>query len=306
VAGSDLAVTDSERLGRCPLQYFFARVLRVRVLEEPASAFGLRANELGSAIHALLQSVYATLAHEGTFDVPLGPRQARARALLGREEGRILGEAAERLSRRLPLLWTAELGAWRRTLEAFVEDDLARLEAAGLRPAAFERPRRAKLDFDGVEQVFTAKLDRELEGRAGGMVGDYKVSRRPEQRVRITEMLRGVELQVPLYHGLAGGVEVEVLGVHPDLDVAAGEHRARFAGFTAGDRASFADTMRTLLAFRNEGRFPFHRDRHCNWCGYAQACRRMHPPSRDRQADSPAGRELVRLRAKKASADAAS
>jgi hypothetical protein len=63
--------------------------------------------------------------------------------------------------------------------------------------------------------------------------------------------------------------------------------------------------MRTLLGFRNEGRFPFHGGRHCDWCGYAQACRRNHPPSQDRQAESPAGGALARLRAKKATDDAA-
>ncbi len=76
------------------------------------------------------------------------------------------------------------------------------------------------------------------------------------------------------------------------------EHRAVFAGFGKDElERSFRHTMRVLLGMRREGIYPFHKsDTHCSWCDYASACRRNHPPTRDREehlADAAAYRTVL-------------
>jgi hypothetical protein len=117
-------------------------------------------------------------------------------------------------------------------------------------------------------------------------VGDYKTSTSLADRVNPTRMLKGIELQVPLYGMLAGpGTAVEVLGVHPDLDPADGEHVHRFDGFAGDPLAdSFRDTLRVLVRLLRDGVFPFREGDPCRWCDYNAACRRNHPPSVSRES----------------------
>ena len=41
--------------------------------------------------------------------------------------------------------------------------------------------------------------------------------------------------------------------------------------------------MRILLGLKKQGIYPFQDGIHCNWCEYTRACRRNHPPTRDRE-----------------------
>ncbi len=76
----------------------------------------------------------------------------------------------------------------------------------------------------------------------------------------------------------------ELIGVHPDLDPEDEGHRHKFTGFQKDElQRSFLHTMRVLLGLKTKGVYPFREGIQCNWCKYTQACRRNHPPTRDRE-----------------------
>jgi ATP-dependent helicase/nuclease subunit B len=116
------------------------------------------------------------------------------------------------------------------------------------------------------------------------VVGDYKTSGKLGDRCSVTKMLKGRRLQVPLYHLLGGdSTRVELLGVGPAY-VDADESRAAFDGFANdAERQAFLETLGVLATLWARGVFPLHADSHCDWCAYRQACRRNHPPTRERE-----------------------
>jgi ATP-dependent helicase/nuclease subunit B len=296
-----LSVSALETLGRCPLQFFFARVLRVGELDQAASAFELASQDVGTEIHETLERIYESLLEEKLFETGT-PEQLETRALELLEQHRtgILGPSGERLLRRLPVLWELQRDLWFEALRAFLEIDLDRLAHRKLRPVGLEEFREVEIDFgDSVVQAVGGRFDRVLEGANGLVVGDYKTSGKLADRVNPTQMLKGQRLQVPLYRRIAGeGVHVELLGVGPTFD----PERARetFEGFPKPElEAGFDDTMRTLLGLRSKGVFPLLPNKiYCEWCRYEQACRRNHPPTLDREEHDPDSLELARIRKK--------
>jgi hypothetical protein len=287
--GKHLSVSNIETLGSCPLQFMFREVLGVRPLEKRASPFALIPKELGNSVHELLQRIYTVLRDESLFgQASTEELIARGLALLDELRDRVFGELGRRFARRLPLLWKLHAESWFGTLRRFVKDDLRRIGDARARPRSFETLLTVSLDFDeDVTESIRGKFDRLFEDEDGLRVGDYKTSTALKERVDQTQMLKGRTLQVPLYRMMAGpGATVELLGVHPDLDIAEEEHRKEFEQFKNDDVGrSFMDTMRVLLRMRKDGVFPFHSDdMRCTWCDYETACRRHHPPTLDRES----------------------
>lgn len=284
------SVTAVERLGRCPLQFFFHDVLRVRELEQEATLFGVEARELGVQVHRALEILYSRLRSEGRISG--GDAAAdRARALeLVPEAWR---EATESLDRRmanqLQFFWRWYGQRWIDALKAFVSDDLYRMSSGGWRIADLEKTEQRTLDFgNGARATFSARFDRVLAGDAGVVVGDYKSSGKLGERIDITRMLKGAALQVALYFMLGGErAAVELLGVGPEYDpttTAESDRRPRFSGFeNPAQRDGFVETVRTLLSLAGSGSFPMNSDRHCAWCPYRQGCRHNHAPSLERE-----------------------
>ena len=122
------------------------------------------------------------------------------------------------------------------------------------------------------------RFDRVQASTEGPVVGDYKTSGNLKKRVHLTSMLKGLTLQVPLYHLLAGEAsEVELLGVGPAYpgDETGEPEVAAFAGFDTGEQSEgFRETLRVLLGLARAGRFPLMKGEHCRWCAWSRACRR--------------------------------
>lgn len=295
-----LSVSHAELLGNCPLRYFFSRVLGVRALEKRASPTHLAANELGTQIHRLLQRIYEQLDRERMFDA--GEPAALVRRgleLLDASDGGLFGELQRRLAERLPLLWRNQQERWRLTLRRFVEEDLQRIGDGGGRPAQFERLVTRELHFgDDLWVTLRGKFDRVFVGRDGiPVIGDYKTSPKLAHRVDLGGMLKGQSLQVPLYQRmLEPPARVELLAIHPDLEPDDEGRRVVFEGFDDAREAEFLETMRVLLSLPLQGVYPFRSDRHCEWCEYQLSCRRLDPPSQEREqnaTDSAAYRRLT-------------
>ena len=114
-------------------------------------------------------------------------------------------------------------------------------------------------------------------------------------------MLKGHELQVPLYRMLAGDdATVELLGVGPYYALEDEEdRRATFAGFRKDEaRLGFLETLQTLVDLARRGRYPLRSDRQCSWCAYRLACRRNHPPTLHRETLDADGRRYALLQDK--------
>jgi hypothetical protein len=200
----------------------------------------------------------------------------------------------------MPLLHQRVVGGWLATLRAFVAADLRRWFEQGTRARGFERVVAGAITLDDLVQPVHGRLDRTVECAGRTRVGDYKASLSLARRVHELSVLRGQALQAPLYALLAGDAAVELLGVHPDFDYddPLEPWHVTFEGVDDSLREGFHETLRELLLLYRRGAFPFHADRHCTWCPYTAACRRNHPPSKERQEASAAGRLLAALRAK--------
>jgi hypothetical protein len=286
-----ISVSALETLARCPLQFFFEHRLRIDSVDRVASAYESSRWKLGVLVHAVLREAYERLRAEGGFDEPgLPARIARARELVRQAWIARADEFAATRERPLPVVDRVESEIWRRTLESFVAEDLARLESAGDRIVAFETDRRSSERLPDLPPM-TARLDRIVDGPGGTVVGDYKIGGKIERKVGATKMLKGDNLQVAVY-SLLEDAPVDLLGVGRDHE----ERFARFPGFAPeAQRDGILETIRTVAALDVAGTYPMRADAHCGWCSFRSACRRSHAPSLfrgDEAADTRAFREL--------------
>jgi RecB family exonuclease len=298
-----LSVSDFETLGLCPLRFFFHRVLGVgELVDEPETA-ALTFYDVGSEVHNLLEQVYSRLLAENLFGTaPAQELSQRAMSLAERYWVETMDRLGARLARRLPVLWQELREGWLAGLRRFFDEDLKRIEDEQLRPVGFEESRRVKLELgDGVRVRVSARFDRRCEGAQGPIIGDYKTSGDLERRSNVTQMLKANTLQVPLYW-LIGGADarVELCGVGPAYDEKDdAERRVVFDGFDDSRRhEGFLETLRTLADLVAKGRFPLHEGSHCGYCAYEQACRRLHPPTLERESHA-SDSERYRLLSKK-------
>jgi RecB family exonuclease len=280
------AATALERLGACPLQFFFRDVLRVRELDEEADPYEAEAREVGARVHDLLREVYAALNAEGH----LGRKEAGARAveLLDAAWERHMLLPRARVAAAFPVLHRLESRRWRKAIAAFLRDDLARQAETGVDGAEFETDRAKEIALpDGERLRVHGKFDRLLRTGGGPVIGEYKTAGDIARRGDVTAMLRGTTLQAPLYHLLSGGAAVEVLGVGPDHDPEEGagddERLARFEGFDSDAlREGFLESLEVLASSPQRGVYPLLDDVACRWCAYVSACRKDHAPTASR------------------------
>jgi RecB family exonuclease len=292
-----ISVTALESFGRCPLRFFFARVLRVPAPAVPPSPFEVDRAARGDRVHGVLSEVYRALRDRGSFEeASLDERIDQARVLL-REAWRSGATADAGRTSRVPLLVEIEESMWMGALDSFLATDLARMHAGGWLPEEIEHERSATLSATGGElPLFTARLDRVLAGPDGRLIGDYKTGGFAD-RLKQGAMLNATQLQVALYQILFDA-PVELLGVAPhhadDTAGALDDSRfRRFDGFkTATLCDGFVETVRVLAAGSAAGAFPIRPSRRCRTCEYRVACRKGHPPTEFREEHAADARDL--------------
>ena len=276
------AATALERLGRCPLQFFFRDVLRVKAPPTPPTELTADSASVGIRVHAALREVFTRLRDEGRFVTGgIGSRVKRGGEILREAWTSAAGEDDAARAARLPVLARIEGGIWLETLDAFLDADLRRMEREGLVPEEFEYDVFRVIPGGPPGVVIRARFDRVLGGPDGSIVSDYKTRGKVKEKVKPGAMLSGGELQAPVY-ALLSGHPVELLGTgpthNPSTDI------ARFDAFkTDEQRRGFLETLHVVVALTDLGRFPIHPGRHCEWCDYRGACRRGHPPTEFRE-----------------------
>ena len=294
-----LAVSALEKLARCPLQFFFARVLRVQEFDEEAEPFALTPREIGLVTHELLERLYGKLRVEGCFEQPLADRVRRAGEILDEVWGEAWRPLEQRLSRRAPALWSTEEAKWKGALSRFLTDDLERIDANGWGAPAAEQRIDHELAFGENRSLhLVGRMDRSFGNGGGRVIGDYKTGRVAKLDDE-TAMLKGKRLQVPLYWMLTDTqAHVEILGVgprHDPLEVEAAERILTFRGMETPQFEGFLETMRVLTELIVEGVFPFNDGTACDYCPYELACRHKHPPTAEREEHAKDGRDYADL-----------
>ena len=288
LTGRPWSVSALETLARCPLQFFFQRVLRVREFDEEAEPFELTPREIGQHTHDLLERTYAMLRTEGLFERPLADRVRRASEILDEVWIDAWRTLAQRLSRRAPALWAAQEARWKGAVLRFVVEDLERIDAGGWGVPETEQAIDQEVPFGEDRSLhLIGRVDRSFGDPTRRVIGDYKTGK-VEGLTNATRMLKAQTLQVPLYWMLAETkAKIEVLGVGPRYDPAevdAEERVLNFDGLKPDEFSGFIETMRVLTDLLANGVFPLkHSNIGCRYCAYELSCRHLHPPTLERE-----------------------
>jgi len=299
--------TALEHLARCPLQFFFERVLRLDAIPEPPLEGVFERRDLGRRVHALLQDVYRTLGREALLEPDAGPlrpaEEERCRELVEGVWEDHFGDLGRRVSRRLPVLWREHARRWGAALAAFVVRDLRRWRELGLSLIDLESEGEVRLGdgaaASGPPLILCGKIDRAARLEPESVrITDYKIARDLQPLAVGRQVLRGFRLQAPIYSWIEAGragtsppprVEVEFLGVGPEHEedpeaaaviVAAAE--------LAGWRDGAEETVRALARMAAAGRFPFrHEPEQCGRCDFESACHHRERDARRAVETSP-------------------
>ncbi|MEE9218279.1 MAG: PD-(D/E)XK nuclease family protein [Acidobacteriota bacterium] len=280
-----------EELASCPLRFFFDQILGVGALPEPPGEGSFDPLDWGARVHAVLLELYGRLRAEGFLDAadPLTEMEERRCAgLLEQAWSGVFEDLGRRRSRRLPVLWEEHARGWRQALTAFVLRDLRAWRSRRLSLVGLEweeaAPLAASSPGSRPELTLRGRLDRvarDPEGRI--FIHDYKTGSSLDRFRDHKNMLRGLQLQAPIYSWLqqerdralpAQAVQVEFLGVGPLHGNEPEEATVALEGqVLEGLRAGLEETIRVLAGMAASGRFPFrHEERGCSRCDFEAAC----------------------------------
>jgi RecB family exonuclease len=288
---SDAVLSPSavQLLCRCPLAFFLKEVLGIRELDAEAEAHLLEARDIGIAVHAALQEVYAAVAPLLPIDRGgIGAARAAALAALDAVWEKKVGEAMGAARGRLPQLHRILAEKWKRALAEFISDDLRDFSERGVQSLALERELSATLRPPGLEggQRLEGRVDRVLTLAGGLCVDDYKTSGRLAEWVRPAEVLQAEHAQLPLYQEMlavsekATAAAGRLLAVSPGVEPAA---RAAEIKRWASLRAGFLESIAVAIDLARAGSFPAYPDSSvCGHCHHSGVCRRNLAPTRQR------------------------
>jgi len=286
-----------EQLGTCPLQFFFQRELGVK---RPAEGYAgeIDGAALGNLLHGALCRLYTELLPEGApiLAADALPRaRERMQACLEAEAAAMPGFPS--LAPRFRRLRMEQLA---RDLSAFVEEDLTRCEALGLRAVAFESVDEIEVAAGKRRLALSLRLDRLLADAGGDeWIGDYKTSgaTKLQETASVRWMARGKSLQLPLYRlarrargRRVGGLEL--LALRPPRRPDDERFVAVDVDALASADAEVADTLDALVELRDSGHFPLWSPPNspfvrCSHCEFRRACRHAHAPTRARVEAAP-------------------
>lgn len=300
-----LSVSDLQTLARCALQHLFRRVLDLRPLPPEPDALALAPNALGTVVHELLAELGERLAAASGANEPVDTA-ALTHELTPQLDARLTARTS--LAHTLPALHRILVRQWARAIAVGFADDARDLRTRAITPLHHEKTLVGELDL-GLEEPLRLRgvADRIDTMHDGSLrVIDYKTGRNPGVALSSYDIVRGRQLQMPVYallteqvlHARAG--ELGIRAVRPDWrdpdDLWLRWDRAD--DFLAGRlREDLRDTLRLLATLRARGTFvpSLDRENACRFCDYRAACHRLHPPSRERITSSTRGEVVAYL-----------
>ncbi len=271
-----LSPSSLETLGNCPFEFFVSRVLHLRDPRPAYDAGGVRPFVLGQIQHAILHTVY-----RGFLSRPVpGPEEIVQQ--VRHETRRFFSALGENTAGPYPLLWSILSDRVENQLAAFVQRDVARLQADGYRPEKLEWALKAPMG--GTPFYWTGRLDRVDRNPSTGrfMIIDYKNKIRKDPLLK--RVLSGQIHQPPAYLELMegqgvggeGSVRYEYLASNASEELSDADWRAQ--------RGAIEARRHELLSLVSAGQFMIHPTEgpngHCQLCDFARACRKAHGPTR--------------------------
>ncbi|MFN0205025.1 MAG: PD-(D/E)XK nuclease family protein [Planctomycetota bacterium] len=287
-----IGVTTLERLGRCPLQYFFSDYLQIVPHEDPDLTEPIDRREIGIVVHNVLAELYnpkfIDILRRNSADSISAARaeadQNIPRLLDGHfailESGRLRGHAA------IARAMKRRIGA---ALSEFVRSDISNLANAKIQEMRCEEPFQFAFDANGEKITVNGRFDRiVVDGAGEAAVTDYKTSRKIDDFASAAKVARAEQLQLPLYY-LASGARAEAVSIGMPLDGARVSKPAVWeADKATKTNAEMLQSIGSILKTVRSGAFPITLDReHCKNCDYKSACRRAHSPTRARVRSAP-------------------
>jgi ATP-dependent helicase/nuclease subunit B len=304
--------TGLDKLGRCPLQFFFHEALRVRAAEELDGPDFVDQRMLGIAVHRALDAAFSEeILSLGDPSDPRVEQAIRQRIVaIAREE---FAKLARARLRGFDAVAAALSQLWQETIAEAALADIKILREEGATEILRESAFRTSLRFGAREAAVEGRIDRVARTADGERVTDYKTGRADvAQKLGLPSILRGKQLQLAIYGLVREAVtgsfpSLELVRVAPQLGVRERDRRKVVAAAKlAPARARLARALETLLTFAEEGKFPITLDDDdCKYCEYRKACRRAHVPTRERHASAPQFADYYGLSAKETSSDAA-
>jgi RecB family exonuclease len=290
------SVSKLELFARCPLQYFFHEILRVRPKEtaEFDRSRWLDAAQRGTLLHAIFQKYWTETNERGGHD----------RSRLQRITEECLQEAREQIPAPSEHVMLKECEQIRRDTEIFWKGELVRSS----------RPRFLELELHRAEEPFAARLGDGLTLPLRGYVDrvdelaphtykilDYKTGSSRKYR-EDGYFAGGTQLQHAVY---AAAVEqwLHESGLDPEAKVVeSGYYFPTYRGQgheITRDQNRREDTSRlvgSMLEAMRQGLFPPTQDsRQCSWCDYQAVCGRHAEYMKEKRKEPGNGARLFPL-----------
>lgn len=277
--GKALSASRLELYARCPMQFYFQEVLRLRVKEIPEfdRTRWLDAMERGSLLHEIFQKYYAPWTEQENDEMEL----VHDREFLKRITEDTLDDYAKRIPAPSPHVREKESDSIRRDADIFFRQEQSRSS----------RPLYLELQLHKEEEPFQLELSEELTLPLRGFVD--RVDRVGPHQYRIVDYKTGKPAKYKEQEYFAGGTQLQHAlyamaveqwlkqsGADPEAQVeeaayvfptekGLGEEIVRLQN----RKEKLVELLRSLLGSMGSGVFPPTREpSNCSYCDYAEAC----------------------------------
>jgi len=277
--GKAFSASRLELYARCPMQFYYQEVLRLRVKEVPEfdRTRWLDAMQRGSLLHAVFEKYYAPwAAGSGEAEV------SHDREFLTRITEEVLEEYTRKVPAPSPHVREKEAAAIRRDVDLFYRQEVSR---------STSRPVFLELQLHSEEEPFRLELSEELVVPLRGYVDrvdlvgphqyrivDYKTGK-PAKYKEQEYFAGGTQLQHALYalaveqwlrrSGADSQAEVVEAAYYFPTEKGLGEEMVRLQN----RKEELAELMGSLLASMESGVFPPTREPNlCGYCNYFEVC----------------------------------
>lgn len=196
--------TALERYASCPHAFFVERMLGVSPLESPEEIIALRASDLGTIVHTVMDRLVLESDELPGYGEPWSPGHRERMRSIAED---VMDDFERRGLTGHPRLWEREREQLRRDLEHILDLDDAAHADRGSRVVASELAfgmrgkASVKVDVDGGTIAMRGSADRVDETRDGALiVTDFKTgSSRGFADIPRDPVVGGTKLQLPLY-----------------------------------------------------------------------------------------------------------
>jgi len=272
-----LSPTELENFGECPQKFLLKRMFGVRDHDDPDRELQMHHREKGKLDHRILERFYRSM---DTFP----PRDVRAQL------DRIVDELFDEEETRVPafnrVMRAIERRATKRSLLAFITDDVADLEASQLRPKYFEYkfgPEPFVIGDHAVPIAVKGVVDRIDAGANTLRIIDYKSGTAKRYKKLEERIALGTRLQLPLY-AIAVSRLLEAANVSGEIKPLVADEKQEKMRFELADiEQRLNQTVDLFVASMRRGFFPAYPEEDaCKYCPVSSSCRTKHSDAEQR------------------------